>query len=219
MDVDVRLPRETGRRVRDVRKRRKLSRRRVAADAGFAARELASIERGRRALSVHDLRSLAGSIGVEVTALLPDGTVLDDTPPADEMRIEDLLEQSVASSDLEAGSEHDPYRGMDPVFVERRKVPIASARLTRTFAELRAHTERVTEYCALLQGADAADDVPALLAQLQRSLAALEEDTVFAECLARHEEAREEYLRAARESNEQSWQMRAGPPATDNELT
>jgi transcriptional regulator with XRE-family HTH domain len=199
--------------------RRKLSRRRVATDAGFAAHELASVERGHRPLTIADLRSLAGSIGVEVSELLPDGTIIEDIPPPHEMRIEDLLSPSVESPDLEGAEEHNPYRLVAPGFVERRTVPIASARLNRAFVKLREHTEKVRESCAVLQTADATDDVAALLENLQGTLTALAHDGAYAECLAEYQRAREEYLRSTRWSSRQSWRTRAGRPATGNQLT
>ena len=43
--------------------------------AGFSPYELAATERGRRDLTIDELRSIAGSIGVDVDELLPDGCV------------------------------------------------------------------------------------------------------------------------------------------------
>jgi transcriptional regulator with XRE-family HTH domain len=218
MDVDASLPRETGQRVRDARKRRKLSRRRVAINAGFSVRELAAVERGRRALGVDELRSLSGSIGVEIDDLVPDGYVVEERPPTDDIRIEDLLTPVAASPDLEAAlrrrGHDDP--GTEPV--ERRKVPIASAQLARAFADLRASSEAVTRCCALVQSADVTDDLPALHEMLRRALAKLEEDASFAANVTRYQDARDEYLRAARDASAQSWRARATRPATGNPL-
>jgi transcriptional regulator with XRE-family HTH domain len=219
MDVDASLPRETGHRVRDARKRRKLSRRRVATDAGFAVHELASVERGHRPLTIADLRSLAGSIGIEVDDLLPDDCVVEDAPPPDDVRIEDLLRPTDDSYELEVALGSSAYSSTAPEFVERRKVPIASARLNRAFVKLREHTEKVRESCAVLQTADATDDVAALLENLQGTLTALAHDGAYAECLAEYQRAREEYLRSTRWSSRQSWRTRAGRPATGNQLT
>ena len=213
MDVDASLPRETGHRVRDARKRRKLSRRRVATDAGFAAHELASVERGHRPLTIADLRSLAGSIGVEVSELLPDGTIIEDIPPPHEMRIEDLLWPSVESPDLEGAEEHNPYRLVAPGFVERRTVPIASARLNRAFAKLREHTEKVAE--SALVPRPPTHGRRRWASRESRSVRSQHSSTTaaFAACLAEYQRAREEYLRSTPLSSPNSAEW-AGPSSS-----
>jgi transcriptional regulator with XRE-family HTH domain len=214
VDVETSLPRETGSRVRTTRRRHKLSRRRVAADAGFSARELTSIERGRRTLTVVDLRSLAGSIGVDVAELLPVGYVVDDGPPPDEVRIEDFLTAATDSSAPTEAFDIGPLGRGDAAPVERRQLPTASARLAQAFSALRAHTDELVEHCASVPTAHATDDVASLLTELRRALDRLDHDSAFTECLARFEEAREVYLHATRESSRQSWRARAVSPAT-----
>jgi transcriptional regulator with XRE-family HTH domain len=219
MDHDATLPRETGQLVRDARKHRNLPRRRVANNAGFSTHELASAERGRRPLTVEELRSLAGSIGVEVEALLPDGCSIETIPAPDDIRIEDLLIPVVASPELEAALGSSARGVAAPDFVERRRVPIASAQLTRAFADLRARIADVSQCCARLQDAEAADDVAARIAALHVAVTALERDPAFAEALARHTSAREDYRRTAQEVTRQSWRNRAARPAPGPQLT
>jgi len=208
MTHDAALPRETGQRVRDARKHRNLPRRSVAVNAGFSTHELAAAERGRRALTVDELRSLAGSIGVELDALLPDGCSVEAIPPADEVRIEDLLTPVAASPELEAAL-GSSARGVDaPEFVERRRAPIASTQLNRAFEDLRARIADVSQCCARLHAADADDDVAALLADLHVAVTALDRDPAFAEALTRHTSAREDYSQTAQEAEQQSWRNR-----------
>jgi transcriptional regulator with XRE-family HTH domain len=218
MDIDTSLPRETGQRVRDARKRRKLSRRRVATNAGFSVSELASAERGRRPLTVDDLRSLSGSIGVELDDLLPDGCVVEAVPPPDDVRIEDLLTPAGDSRELEIALGSSAHSSAAPEFVERRQVPIASARLARAFADVRASSEEVTRCCALVQSADASDDLPARIAQLRHALSALEYSTTFADAVSRYRDAREEYEQSAQVASTRSWRTRTPRPATGNPL-
>ena len=219
MDHDATLPRETGQRVRDARKHRNLPRRRVAVNAGFSTRELASAERGRRAITVGELRSLAGSIGVELDALLPDGCSVEAIPPSDDVRIEDLLTPVAASPELEAALGASARGEAAPEFVERRRVPMASAQLTRAFSDLRARIADVSQCCARLQAADIDDDIGALLAELHVAVTALERDPAFAEALTRHESAREDYRQTAQEVAQQSWRNRAPQPASGAPLT
>ena len=57
-------------------------------NAGFSTHELAAAERGRRALTVDELRSLAGSIGVE----------LDVAPPRRLLRRSDPASRTTSGS-------------------------------------------------------------------------------------------------------------------------
>ena len=175
MDVDTSLPRETGQRLRAERKRQGLSRRRVALDAGFTRRQLVSIERGRRDLTVADVRSFAGSMGVEIGDLLPDGGIFDDTPPPDDLRIEDFLPPAEELPEFEKMAEPDLQIGAALPFVERRKAPLAAARI----------------------------------ATLRLAVTELEADPEYAECVARHEQARDEFVRVTTESPQPSWRLRA----------
>ena len=207
------LPREAGQLVLDARKHRNLPRRRVAVNAGFSTRELAAAERGRRALTVSELRSLAGSIGVELDALLPDGCSVEATPPPEHLRIEDLLAPVVASPDLEAALGPSARGASAPEFIERRRVPIASAQVNRAFADLRSRIADVSQRCSRLQAADVDDDIAALLADLHCAVTELERDPAFAEALLRHASAREDYQQTAQEVAQNSWRSRAPQPA------
>ncbi len=218
MDHDAILPRETGQLLRDARKHRKLSRRRVATNAGFSARELAAAERGRRTLTADDLRSLSGAIGIEIDDLLPEGCSVEETPPPDDIRIEDLLQPAARSPELEAALGAGARGGDARELVERRQVPIASARLARAFADLRARSDAVTRCCALVQSADATDDLPARIAQLQHALSELDGDTAFTDSLARYRDALEEYEESAQLASTRSWRTRATRTATGSPL-
>jgi transcriptional regulator with XRE-family HTH domain len=216
MDHDPSLPRTTGQLVRDARKHRKLSRRRVATNAGFSTRELAAAERGRRPLTVDELRSLSGSLGVELDILLPEGCSVEEMPPPDDIRIEDLLQPAARSPELEAALGTSARGGDARELVERRQAPVASARLARAFADLRSRSDAVTRCCALVQSAEATDDLPARLAQLQEALSELDGDTAFTDSLARYRDALEEYQRSAQLASTRSWRTRTASPATAN---
>jgi transcriptional regulator with XRE-family HTH domain len=60
---------DLGRRLREVRRAQGLTRSEVARSAGLTWRELAAYERGRVAVPDSDLWCLAGSCGVDVSAL------------------------------------------------------------------------------------------------------------------------------------------------------
>jgi transcriptional regulator with XRE-family HTH domain len=62
---------DTGRQLRQVRRKQGLSRSEVARSAGLTRRELAAYERGRIVIPESDLWCLAGSCGVDVNELLP----------------------------------------------------------------------------------------------------------------------------------------------------
>ena len=62
---------DTGRQLRQVRRKQGLSRTEVARSAGLTRRELAAYERGRIVIPESDLWCLAGSCGVDVDELLP----------------------------------------------------------------------------------------------------------------------------------------------------
>ena len=64
-------PKAVGRRLRKIRIDQGLARGAAARSAGLTRRELARYERGRRHLRIGELRSIAGSCGVELDALLP----------------------------------------------------------------------------------------------------------------------------------------------------
>jgi len=63
---------DTGRHLRQVRRKQGLSRAEVARSAGLTRRELAAYERGRIVIPESDLWCLAGSCGVDVDELLPE---------------------------------------------------------------------------------------------------------------------------------------------------
>jgi hypothetical protein len=96
---------------------------------------------------------------------------------------------------------------------------MASAQLTRAFADLRARIADVSQCCGRLQAADVDDDIAALLAELHVAVTALERDPAFAESLARHESARDDYRQTAQEVAQQTWRNRATRPAPGPQLT
>src|SRR5215510_12214330 len=89
-----------GARIRSTRRRLGLKRRPVAANAGLSRRRLAKFERGRAAMSVDDVRSVAGSLGVDISELVDvdhedDNTtdaMLDTEPSPSDIRIDDLFD-------------------------------------------------------------------------------------------------------------------------------
>ena len=81
-----------GRRIRQLRVERGLSRAEVARASGFSIREVLRIERGRGTLAYDDWRALAGGLGVDVSEIVPadvepSGGTLTSTPEGGEDKI------------------------------------------------------------------------------------------------------------------------------------
>jgi transcriptional regulator with XRE-family HTH domain len=197
---------EIGARIRLTRKRLGLGRRRVAANAGLSPRRLAKFERGRVPMSVDDVRSVAGSLGVDVSELV--GEDSDDAPSRagrsalngpspSEIRIDHLFD-TAPFADLA-----DP-----PPRPERRRIPRARTALEQSFAEVWSRLEDVVRAAERLAEAGAGDDVGALVAALERELDDLRADPDFELAVARHDEARAVFESAAAAARDASWQSR-----------
>ena len=69
-------PKQIGRHLREVRRRKGLSLSEVARGAGLTRRELNAYEKGKVAVPDSDLFVIAGSCGVDVTELRPESAPL-----------------------------------------------------------------------------------------------------------------------------------------------
>jgi transcriptional regulator with XRE-family HTH domain len=198
-----------GARVRTARHRLRLGRGRVARNAGLSRRELASFERGRGDMSVDKVRSLAGSLGVDVDELLLLGE-LDGHPAPSEVRIEDVLD---VPDDLE-GLESLPLAAhleeLDDVdeSTERRKVPRTRKALDDAFEPVRNELDDVMRAADRMHAIGSEDDVRALICDLQHALGALRENRAFETALAVLDEARGAHEDAVREHASASWRSR-----------
>jgi transcriptional regulator with XRE-family HTH domain len=194
---------EVGARVRTLRKHLGLHRRRVAQSAGLSRRQLASIERGRRQPTIDQVRSIAGSLGVEVDEFLPD---FDEPAPSD-LRIDDILEDVPPVDPLSADETPSGPRR------ERRKAPRAEAKLERSFAKVRAEFDDVARCCDQIAAADAEDDIGPLLDELQAALTQLRVHPQFSVAVERHRIAIATYATAMDVADAASWRSRANQPA------
>ena len=198
-----------GARVRTARSRLRLRRGRVARNAGFSRRELASFERGRREMSVEEIRSLAGSLGIDVGELLPPDE-LNDNPAPSELRIEDVLE---VPDDLDGlavlpPAEPLPELGEDDRRAERRRVPLKRTALDEAFGSVRAELDDVVQTADRMRAACSEDDVHALVYDLQRALGALRENVDFEVALERLDDARAEHHDVVTNHTSASWRSR-----------
>lgn len=194
---------EVGARVRTVRKRLGVHRRRVAQSAGLSRRQLASIECGRRLPTIDEVRSIAGSLGVEVDEFLSD---IDQPSPVD-LRIDDVLEDLPDADPLPADETPSaPSR-------ERRLAPRAEARLERAFAKVSAQLDDVTRVCERIASADADDDMGALLATLEDTLTKLRANPAFSIAVEKHQEAMATYADAVEIAEAASWRTRVDQSA------
>ena len=198
-----------GARVRTARNRLRLRRRRVARNAGLSRRELAAFERGNREMSVYQVRSVAGSLGVDVDELIS-ADELNDNPGASELRIEDVLEVPADLGGLESLPPAPPLPELaeEARRVERRKVPLARATLDEAFNRVRHELDDVTQAADRMQAIGSEDDVRALVYELQRALSALRENRGFEAALAKFDEARAAYNDTMANHSLASWQTR-----------
>jgi transcriptional regulator with XRE-family HTH domain len=206
---------EVGARVRTVRKRLGLHRRQVAHSAGLSTREFASLERGRRQPTIDEVRSIAGSLGVEVDEFV---SGVDQPLPAD-LRIDDILDELPAVEPLPVNEiPSAPSR-------ERRKAPRAEAKLERSFAKVRAQLGDVARCCDQVGSAAADDDIGPLLDELEGALTELRTNPAFSVAVERHHEAIATYETAVDVADAASWRSRADqragttPAATNSSTT
>ncbi len=197
---------EIGARIRLVRRRLGLKRRPVAANAGLSRRRLAKFERGRASMSVDDVRSVAGSLGVDVSDLVDrgDGRATDAThatteiePEPSEIRIDDLLDTEPFADLVEP-----------PSRPERRRVPRSRTNLEQSFARVWSQLEDVVRAADRLVEAGAEDDVGALVESLERELDALRADPDFQRAIEQHAAARAAFETAAEAARRTSWKSR-----------
>lgn len=206
---------EVGARVRTVRKRLGFHRRQVAHNAGLSTHKLASLERGRRHPTIDEVRSIAGSLGVEVDEFL---SGVDQPLPTD-LRIDDVLDELPTVDPLPANEIPSAQ------LRERRKAPRAEAKLERSFAQVRAQLDDVADSCHQLAAAGAEDDVGPLLDELEEALTQLRADPAFSAAVDRHRDAIATYGTAVDVADAASWRSRADqragttPDATNSSTT
>jgi transcriptional regulator with XRE-family HTH domain len=191
----------------------RLRRATVARNAGLSRRELAKFERGRRDLSVDEVRSLAGSLGVDVGELLP-ADELRACPAPSEIRIEDVLEVPDDLECLDSLPPADPLPQLvgDVQPVERRKVPRARVDLDDCFSHVRSELDEVIKAADRLRAMGIDDDPRALVFDLQRTLGSLRENRQLEVALLRLAAARDAYRDTVEEHADASWRSRRSEP-------
>jgi transcriptional regulator with XRE-family HTH domain len=206
---------EVGARVRTVRRRLGFRRRQVAHSAGLSTYELASLERGRRPPTIDEVRSIAGSLGVDVDEFLS-GV---DQPHPDDLRIDDILDALPDAEPLPANETPSaPSR-------ERRKAPRAWSKLERSSTKAKAQMDDVTRTCERIASAEADDDLGALVDELEDALTKLRASSEFSNAVEQQRTSIATYATAVADAERSSWKsrvdQRAGttPDATSSSTT
>jgi DNA-binding XRE family transcriptional regulator len=86
-------PKQLGKHLRSIRRKKGLSLSEVARGAGLSRRELVAYERGKVAIPESDLWVLAGSCGVDVSELVPSTPSLELTEAATSTSVGDTVSQ------------------------------------------------------------------------------------------------------------------------------
>src|ERR1044072_6919354 len=86
-------PKQLGKQLRAVRRRKGLSLSEVARGAGLSRRELVAYERGKVPIPESDLWVLAGSCGVDVSDLMPSTSTMELTAAANATSVGDTVSQ------------------------------------------------------------------------------------------------------------------------------
>jgi transcriptional regulator with XRE-family HTH domain len=199
-DEVIAAPMSAGRgaRVHLRRKQLGLSRRQVARAAGFTARELGSAERGRRGLTVEELRALAGALGVEPSEIAPgeattdfgaghvhaariDAMFGDDSDPA----AADVDQPHHDRGQLSVSDLMAPYP-FEVSVRERRRDRRTRARVERTWAAVALDIEEVVDRCRRVVDANSGDDIAALLEDLEQVLVGVRSTRTFQRDAAGH---------------------------------
>src|SRR5689334_3836681 len=96
--ISMATPKQMGSHLRAVRRRKGLSLSEVARGAGLNRRELVNYERGKADIPESDLWVLAGSIGVDVSELVPPAPATPDVPPAPSDNLPAVVTPAAAES-------------------------------------------------------------------------------------------------------------------------
>ena len=86
-------PKQLGKHLRSIRRKKGLSLSEVARGAGLSRRELVNYERGKAAIPESDLWVLAGSCGVDVAELMPTTSTHELTAAASSTSVGDSVSQ------------------------------------------------------------------------------------------------------------------------------
>jgi len=183
--------------LQELRKSTAQSRGELAKCAGVAARDVTAFERGERVPSPAELETLARCLGVS-TADLTD----EEQPDSSDIRIDDILEEpdpvDEALADLSSSARRK----------ERRRLPRARTKLERAFVDAATQLDEVIDCCARIATAGPADDLTALLTELEEATTRARDSADVAQALARHEEALRRASEAEKEARAASWRSR-----------
>jgi transcriptional regulator with XRE-family HTH domain len=151
----VDAPVEPPKRARAIRTALGLRRRKVARSAGLTRHQLAATERGRRALTQSQWRSLAGSLGVDAELLVPGAESSADDVDTSDGRIDEFL-----------GLDADHEWAMVPRTAADLPPSLPVALPGRSWSEIRQDLDGVTACCDRLIRTASRDDADALLDML-----------------------------------------------------
>ncbi|MFN8027757.1 MAG: helix-turn-helix domain-containing protein [Acidimicrobiia bacterium] len=160
-------PRQMGSHLRAVRRRKGLSLSEVARGAGLNRRELVNYERGKAAIPESDLWVLAGSIGVDISELMPPAPSADPEVPAESTNLPALRSTQPAESIGDAVAmlrrgteEHEtsPHLGtlrMLEQLPEGKRVPLKDKQLAELAHDLGENPATIESNVAAILGCDA----------------------------------------------------------------
>ena len=144
-----------------------------------------------------ELEQLARILGASVGEL-----VESEEPDPSEIRIDDILEEvSPVDEALADLSSSAPRK-------ERRRLPRARTKLERAFVDAATQLEDVIDCCARIAAAGPADDLGALLAELETALARMHDNADVVQALERHDEALQRASEAEKQARAASWRSR-----------
>jgi transcriptional regulator with XRE-family HTH domain len=182
-------PEDTGARLRAVRELTGLSSRDVARAAGLTKREVAAVERGRRRLTVDELRAVSGALNVDPEMLAADGLGAADRATTESERID-----AVAGHDPdqwgelpESPADLPPAIPLELPNSERRTDFMTRKRVEDSWADLRAEMEGVIRQCMRLSTIGSGDDPLEMLDSLEAEIRQLKTNRNFHREVGRHE--------------------------------
>ena len=157
-------PKQMGSHLRAVRRRKGLSLSEVARGAGLNRRELVNYERGKATIPESDLWVLAGSIGVDVTELVPPAPRTDVPPPSDNVpalrtdnstgSIGDAVAMLRRSTEVHEASPRIGVLRMLQQLPEGKRVPVKDRELAAIAADLGSNPAEIEVSIATILGCD-----------------------------------------------------------------
>jgi transcriptional regulator with XRE-family HTH domain len=169
-------PEDTGARLRAVRELTGLSSRDVARAAGLSKREVAAVERGRRRLTLDELRAVSVALNVDPQMLTAD--------TGDGIR---RHEPDHGHALPAASPEPAPAAPFELPNSERRRDFMTRKRVEDSWSDLRAEMDGVIRQCMRVSTIGSGDDALGMLDALEAEIRSLKTNRTFHREVARHE--------------------------------